>query len=408
MQAEESTTATYLDIFEKCYNYQDAQNVRDLGVYPYFQPIQSAPGDEVVVNGKRVIMVGSNNYLGLVEHPKVREAAAEAARKFGSGCTGSRFLNGTLDLHLELEGRLAKFAQKEAALVFSTGFQTNLGTISCLAGKNDSIVIDRQNHASIVDGCRLSYGKLHKFAHNDMVDFERVLANIRNNSTRGGVIVVVDGVFSMEGDIIKLPKLVEIAEKYGARVMVDDAHAVGVLGRTGAGTAEHFDLIDRVDLTMGTFSKSFAGLGGFVAGERRVIDFIQHNARALIFSASIPPSAAAAVLAALDIIESEPERRDNLWKNARRIQREFRGLGLNIGNTETPIVPIVVGDNIDCFKFWKALFDEGVFTNPVVSPAVPPGQAMIRTSYTATHTDSQLDRVVEVVAKVARQKGLIS
>jgi 8-amino-7-oxononanoate synthase len=338
----------------------------------------------------------------------VKEAAAEAARKYGSGCTGSRLLNGTLDLHLELEERLAKFVRKEAVLVFSTGFQTNLGTISCLAGKNDSILIDRQNHASIVDGCRLSYGKVHKFAHNDMDDFERVLAKVRSDNTRGGVIVVVDGVFSMEGDIIKLPELVDIAEKHSARIMVDDAHAVGVLGKTGAGTAEHFGLEDRVDLTMGTFSKSFAGLGGYVAGELRVLDYIKHHGRALLFSASIPPSSAAAVLAALDIIESEPERRENLWKNTRRMQREFRSLGLNIGNSETPIVSILVGGLLDCFGFWRALFDEGVFTNPVVAPAVPPGQAMIRTSYTATHTDEQLDRVVEVVGRVAREKELIS
>jgi 8-amino-7-oxononanoate synthase len=379
-----------------------------MGIYPYFHPIQSAPGDEVLIHGKRCVMVGSNNYLGLVNHPRVKEAAADAARKYGAGCTGSRFLNGTLDLHLELEERLAAFVGKEAALVFSTGFQTNLGAISCLVGKNDAVLIDRQDHACIVDGCRLSYGKVHKFAHNDMEDFERVLNNARNNSTRGGVMVVVDGVFSMEGDIIKLPGLVEAAEKYNARIMVDDAHSIGVLGKTGAGTAEHFGLTDRVDLIMGTFSKSFAALGGFVAGKQRVIDYIKHNARALIFSASIPPSAAASVLAAIDIIQSEPERRERLWKNARRMQREFRGLGFDIGRTETPIVPIVVGQDLDCFAFWKALFDNGVFTNPVISPAVPPGQAMIRTSYTATHTDEQLDRVVEVIAKVGREKGLIS
>ncbi|RME24955.1 MAG: pyridoxal phosphate-dependent aminotransferase family protein [Candidatus Zixiibacteriota bacterium] len=379
-----------------------------MGIYPYFHPVQSAPGDEVLVDGRTCIMVGSNNYLGLVNHPKVKEASAEAARKYGSGCTGSRFLNGTLDLHLQLEERLAKFVHKEAAVCFSTGFQTNLGTISCLAGKNDAVIIDRQDHACIVDGARLSYGRTYKFAHNDMEDLERVVANVRNNSTRGGIMIVVDGVFSMEGDIIDLPNLVKIAKKYEARVLVDDAHAVGVLGPTGAGTAEHFGLVDDVDLIMGTFSKSFAALGGFVAGDAQVIEYIKHHARALIFSASITPASAAAVLAALDIIEQEPERREHLWRNARKMQNEFRRLGFDIGKSATPIVPIVVGEDLDCFAFWKELFDNGVFTNPVISPAVPPGKAMIRTSYTASHTDAQLDRVVEVIAKVGRKRGLIS
>ncbi|MBD3402773.1 aminotransferase class I/II-fold pyridoxal phosphate-dependent enzyme [candidate division GN15 bacterium] len=408
MQAKDNAEVTYVDLLEKCRVFTAPRDVRALGIYPYFHPIQSAPGDEVVVDGKECIMVGSNNYLGLVNHPKVKEAAAKAAVDFGSGCTGSRFLNGTLDLHLELEHRLARFIGKERVLVFSTGFQTNLGTISCLVGKNDAIVIDRQDHACIVDGARLSHGKLHKFAHNDMADLERVLTNVRNNGLRGGLLIVVDGVFSMEGDICDLPEIARLAEKFNASIMVDDAHAVGVLGETGAGTAEHFNLIDETDLIVGTFSKSFASLGGFVAGDADVIEFIQHTARSLIFSASITPSSAAAVLAALDIIEAEPERRHNLWRNARRMQREFRNLGLDIGNTETPIVPIVVGEDLECFAFWKALYDEGVFTNPVISPAVSPGRAMIRTSYTATMTDDQLDRVVEVVGKVARQKGLIS
>jgi len=407
LQTENKTKVVITDLFEKCYRFEEARRVKEMGIYPYFHPVQSPPGDEVVVDGKKVIMAGSNNYLGLVNHPKVKEAAANAALKFGSGCTGSRFLNGTLDLHLELEHRLARFMKQESALVFSTGFQTNLGAISSLVGKNDTVVIDRQVHACIVDGARLSYGKVCKFAHNDMDDFERVLANTKSNNSRGGILVAVDGVFSMEGDIINLPRLVEIASRYGARVLVDDAHAIGVLGETGAGTAEHFGLLDDVDITMGTFSKSFASLGGFIAGERDVVDYVKHHARALIFSASIPPANAAAVLAALDIVESEPERRQSLWKNARRMQKEFRDLGFNIGKTETPIVPIVVGENLDAFAFWKALFDNGVFTNPVISPAVPPGQAMIRTSYTATHTDKHLDRIVEVVAKVGREKGLI-
>lgn len=401
------TGTTYIDLFEKCRTYCDPQKVMEMGIYPYFHPMQSAPGDEVDIDGQKCIMVGSNNYLGLVDHPKVKEAAAEAVRKYGSGCTGSRLLNGTLDLHVELEERLARFMKRPAALVFSTGFQTNLGTIATLVGKNDAVIIDRQDHASIVDGTRLSYGKVYKFAHNDMDDFERVVSNVRSNNSRGGLLVVVDGVFSMEGDIVNLPRLVDVAQRYNVRVLVDDAHAIGVLGETGAGTAEHFGLIDKVDITMGTFSKSFASLGGFIAADKHIINYIKHRARALIFSASIPPANAASVLAALDIIESEPERRERVWKNARRMQQEFRDLGFDIGDTETPIVPIVVGDDLDAFTFWKALFDNGVFTNPVVSPAVPPGQAMIRTSYTATHTDEQLNRVVEVVARVGREKGLI-
>lgn len=408
MQTKDNTIVSYKDIFEKCYNFDDADKIKAMGIYPYFHPLQSAPGDEVLIDGHKCIMVGSNNYLGLVNHPKVKEAAAEAARKYGSGCTGSRFLNGTLDLHIELENRLAKFMKKEAALVFSTGFQTNLGTISTLVMKNDAVIIDRQDHACIVDGARLSYGKVYKFAHNDMNDLERVIDNVRNNNSRGGILIVVDGIFSMEGDIVDLPHLVEVAKEYGARVMVDDAHSIGVLGKTGAGTAEHFGLTDKVDITMGTFSKSFASLGGFIAADAKVIDYIKHTARSLIFSASIPPSNAAAVLAALDILESEPERRERLWKNARRMKKEFQNLGFNTGNSATPIVPIVVGDDLDAFAFWKELFDNGVFTNPVISPAVPPGQAMIRTSYTANHTDEQLDRVVQVIAKVGRAKGLIS
>jgi len=407
LQTEDEVQVAHVDIFDKCFSYTAANEVRAAGVYPYFHPIESGPGDEVIVEGKKCIMIGSNNYLGLVNHPKVKEAAANAVKKYGSGCTGSPFLNGTLDLHLELQDRLAKFAKAESALVFSTGFQTNLGTVSCLAGKNDSLIIDRQVHACIVDACRLSYGKTYKFAHNDMEDLERVLANVRNNNSRGGIMIVVDGVFSMEGDIIDLPGLVNIAERFDARVMVDDAHSIGVLGRTGAGTAEHFGLQDRVDLTMGTFSKSFAAQGGFVAGRHEIIDYIKHFGRALIFSASITPSSAAAVLAALEIIQTEPERRERLWKNALRMQRELKALGYDTGHTATPIIPLVIGDDMACFSFWKALFDHGVFTNPIVSPAVAPGRAMIRTSYTATHTDQHLDRVLEVMAKVGREKGLI-
>ncbi|MEW5924985.1 MAG: aminotransferase class I/II-fold pyridoxal phosphate-dependent enzyme, partial [Candidatus Zixiibacteriota bacterium] len=327
---------------------------------------------------------------------------------YGSGCTGSRFLNGTLELHIELEAKLAKFFKRESALVYSTGFQTNLGTISSLVGKNDALVIDRSVHASIVDGCRLSFGKIVKFAHNDMKDLERVLGNLADNSLRGGILIVVDGVFSMEGDIIKLPELVAAAKKFGARVMVDDAHSVGVLGEGGRGTAEHFNMIDDVDITMGTFSKSFASLGGFIVADETVIEYVKHFARELIFSASIPPSNVAAVIKALEIIELEPERRQNLWKNTHKMHREFKNMGFRIGATETPIVPIYIGEDMATFAFWKELFENGVFANAIVSPAVAPGNSLLRTSYTATHTDQQLDRVLEIFAKIGKKLGIIS
>lgn len=396
------------DIFDKCVQFTRAAEVKKAGFYPYFNPISSAPGDEVIIDGKKMIMIGSNNYLGLVNDVRVKEASAEAARKFGSGCTGSRFLNGTLDLHLELEEKLAKFCKMEASLCFSTGFQANLGTVSCLVGKNDAVIVDRGVHASIMDACRLSYGKIYKFAHNDMNDLDRVLGNIRKNGIRGGMLIVVDGVFSMEGDIINLPDLVKVAQKHGARVMVDDAHAIGVLGDGGRGTAEHYNIIDQIDLQMGTFSKSFASLGGFIVGKEKVIDYVKHFARELIFSASMPPSNVAAVLKALEIMETEPERREQLWKNARRMLKEYQTLGFDTCHSQTPVVPILIGEDIDCFKFWKALFDNGVFANAAISPAVPPGSALIRTSYTATHTDEQLDRVLEVFARLGKEFGIIS
>ncbi len=406
METQEKEVGKKIDLFEKCFQFKTADEVKAMGIYPYFHPISSSPGDEVIINGKKLIMVGSNNYLGLTGDPRVKEAAAKAAQKYGSGCTGSRFLNGTLDIHIELEERLAKFMKRDGTLVFSTGFQTNLGTISSLVGKSDTLVIDRADHASIVDGCRLSFGKVVKFAHNDMQDLERVLKNLTENGSRGGILIVVDGVFSMEGDIINLPDLVSAAKKYGARVMVDDAHAVGVLGDGGRGTAEHFGL--NVDITMGTFSKSFASLGGFIAADRDVINFVKHFSREFIFSASIPPSATAAALAALDIIETEPERRENLWKNARKMKLELGKLGFNTLHSNTPIIPVVIGEDFDAFRFWKELFDRGIFANPTITPAVPPGMALIRTSYTATHTDTHLDRVLEVFEKVGKQLGVIS
>lgn len=407
METSEKIVNKKTDIFEKCFQFTAADEVMAAGVYPFFHPISSAPGNEVIIEGKKLIMIGSNNYLGLTGDPRVKEAAAEAVRKYGSGCTGSRFLNGTLDIHIELEERLAKFMKREATLVFSTGFQTNLGTISSLVGRSDVLVVDRGDHASIVDGCRLSFGKVVKYAHNDMEDLERVIKNVLENGIRGGLFIVVDGVFSMEGDIIRLPELVKIGKKYGARIMVDDAHAIGVLGKGGRGSAEHFDLIDSVDITMGTFSKSFASIGGFIAADASVIKYIKHFSREFIFSASIPPSATAAALAALNIIETEPERRKNLWKNAHRMNRELKTLGFDTRSSETPIVPVLIGQDMDTFKFWRLLFDNGIFANTAISPAVEPGMALIRTSYTATHTNEHLDRVLEVFQKVGKQTGII-
>jgi 8-amino-7-oxononanoate synthase len=393
-----------MDLFQKCKEFKAAREVMAKGFYPYFNPISSGADTEVIINGKKIIMIGSNNYLGLTNHPRVKLAAIEAVDKYGSGCTGSRFLNGTLDIHEELERRLARFMRKEAALAFSTGFQTNLGTISSLVGKRDYMITDRSDHASIVDGCRLSFGKVLKFKHNDMSDLERVLSSC---DKEGGKMVIVDGVFSMEGDIANLPEIVKLAKKHDARVMVDDAHAIGVLGENGRGTAEHFGLDDEVDLVMGTFSKSFASIGGFIAGTDEVIHYIKHFARALIFSASMPPSAVATCLAALDIIETEPERRERLWKITHRMQREYKNMGFNIGATQTPIIPIYIGDDMKCFEFWKMLFDEGIFTNPIISPGVPPGSQLLRTSYTATHTNEQMDKVLEVFERVGKKMGVI-
>lgn len=392
------------DIFEKCGKFTRARELMSAGLYPYFRVIESAQEPEVTINGRRMIMVGSNNYLGLTNHPKVKEAALNAIRLYGSGCAGSRFLNGTLTIHVELEEKLARFIRKEAALVFSTGFQVNLGVISALVGKDDLVIIDKMDHASIIDGCRLSYGEVKKFRHNDMADLERILRQYDGR----GKLIVVDGVFSMEGDIVNLPRVVELARTYGARLMVDDAHGIGVLGRTGRGTAEHFGLENEVDLIMGTYSKSLASIGGFIAGDEEVIHYIKHFARSLIFSASPPPASIAAVNAALDIIENEPERIERLWQNTRKMLSGLRGLGFEVGPSETPIIPVIVGDNETAFRMAMLLQEEGVFANVAVSPAVPDGKALIRTSYMATHTAEQLDRVLEAFARIGRAMGLIS
>jgi len=356
-----------------------------------------------VVNGKRVIMVGSNNYLGLTSHPRVKEAAIKAIEKYGSGCAGSRFLNGNLEIHEDLERKLATFFRKDAALVFATGYQTNLGTISTLLGRSDVAIIDKYNHASIIDGCRMSFGQVKKFRHNDMDDLERVLEGTKGK----GKLIIVDGVFSMEGDIADLPSIVKLAEKYESRIMVDDAHAVGVLGPGGRGTAEHFGLEKEVDLIMGTYSKSLAAIGGFVAGSEEVISYIKHTGRSMIFSASLPPSLVASVSTALDIIEEQPELRARLWKNTQKMLRGFKGLGFDTGTSETPIIPIIIKDTLKTYQMTKLLFDHGVFVNPVVSPAVPPGRELLRTSYMATHTEEQLDRVLEAFQKAGKQLGLI-
>jgi len=390
------------DIFEKCSRFTTAKELQHADLYPFFRVIESAQDPEVIMNGKKMIMVGSNNYLGLTNHPKVKEAAIEAIRKYGSGCAGSRFLNGTLDIHVQLEEKLARFMRRDAALVFSTGFQVNLGVISALVGKDDTVIIDKMDHASIVDGCRLSYGDIKRFRHNDMANLERVL---RQNT--GPKLVVVDGVFSMEGDIIDLPSVLKLTKNYGARLMVDDAHGIGVLGKTGRGTAEHFGLEKEVDLVMGTYSKSLASIGGFIAGEADVIHYIKHHARALIFSASPPPASIAAVSMALDIIDSEPERIQRLWQITNKMLTGFKELGFHVGPSATPIIPILVGADEMAFKMAMDLQAEGVFANVAVSPAVPPGMALIRTSYMATHTDGQLDRVLEAFRKVGKALGVI-
>lgn len=393
-----------VNIFDKCYNFTRAEEVQELGMYPYFTPIQEVVGNKVKVDGREMIMVGSNNYLGLLDNPRVMKAAQDAVDRYGVATCGSRFLNGTLDIHIELEERLAKFMKKEAALAFSTGFQTNQGIISTLIGRSDAVITDRMVHASIIDACRLSYGDIHKFKHNDMDDLERIISSLNNDL---GKLIVVDGVFSMEGDLADLPKVVEIAKKYNAKIMVDDAHGIGVMGKNGRGTSEHFGVEDDVDLVMGTFSKSFASLGGFVAGEKKVISYIKHFARSLIFSASITPASVATVIATLDIIESEPERRERLWKITEKMKTGFQAMGYNTGPTETPIIPVIVGNDELAFMLWKLLRETGIFTNPVIYPAVPKDQSLIRTSYSATHSDEDLDFVLQSFEKCGKQLGII-
>jgi len=391
-------------VFDKCFRFEDADRIRQAGVYSFFRVVDSAQDPEVVIGGRRMIMLGSNNYLGLTNDPRVKEAAIEAVRKYGSGCAGSRFLNGTLDLHVRLEGRLAEFMRQEAAVTFATGFQVNLGAISCLVGKGDSVYLDKQDHACIIDGARLSFGEVRKFRHNDMRDLRRQMAN---DPDARGRLIVVDGVFSMEGDIAPLGEILAAAEDFEAAVLVDDAHGIGVLGATGRGTVEHFHLERDVDLIMGTFSKSMASVGGFITGDATVIDYIKHRARTMIFSAAPPPASVAAALATVDIMDREPERRAKLWDNTGFFAEGLRSLGLNTGESRTPVVPIVVGEDLTALMMVQRLHEEGVFVNCVLSPATPPGRALIRTSLMATHTHEQLSRALDAIEKVGRQVGLV-
>ncbi|HEY5656702.1 MAG TPA: aminotransferase class I/II-fold pyridoxal phosphate-dependent enzyme [Myxococcota bacterium] len=393
------------DIFTKCTeNAERVRAARAANAYVYYRTISSSQDPVVTRNGRELVMLGSNNYLGLTSHPEVKAAAATALAVYGSGSAGSRLLNGTLDIHVELEERLAAFMDREAALTFSTGFQVNLGVLSCLLGRSDIALLDGLDHACIIDGCRLGFGRHYKFRHNDMRDLENKIEAIDDDR---GVLIVVDGVFSMEGDLANLPRIVELKNRFGARLMVDDAHGIGVFGSTGRGTAEHFGLEHEVDLVMGTFSKSLATVGGFIAADAHVIDYIKHNARSEIFSAAPPPASVAAAMKALEIVQREPERRKQLWENTNYMQNEISGLGFNTGASASPVIPIVIGADLEAFRMTVRLEEEGVFVNPVVSPAVPDGRAMIRTSYMATHTREHLDRALSAIEKVGRELGVI-
>ena len=389
----------------KIAQFQVANTLRERGLYPYFRPIESAQDTEVMIDNKRVLMFGSNSYLGLTNHPKIKEASKKAIDKYGTGCAGSRFLNGTLDIHIELENRLASYVGKEATVLFSTGYQVNLGVLSCITGRNDYIILDEYDHACIIDGSRLSFSKVIKYAHNDMADLQRKLSILPEEAVK---IIAVDGIFSMEGDIVKLPQIVKLADQYGANIMIDDAHSLGVIGDKGAGTASHFGLTKDVDLIMGTFSKSLASLGGFIASDKDTIDYLKHRARSLMFSASMTPGSVASVIAALDIIETEPERIQKLWDNTNYAMKLLLDEGFDLGPTESPILPIYVRDNDKTFLVTKHLQAAGVFVNPVVSPAVPSDSSLLRFSLMATHTFEQIDEAVEKIAKAFKEVGVTS
>jgi 8-amino-7-oxononanoate synthase len=394
-----------MDLFKKCQaTMREVGRAFQLGIYPYFTPIESGQDRRVQIDGHEFIMIGSNGYLGLASDHRLKDAAVNAIKKYGTTCSGSRFLNGTLDIHVKLENDLAHFFQKDLAIVFSTGFQSCLGIISAITNKDDFILLDRQNHASIMDGSRLSFAQVKKYKHNDVEDLDRLLSGLPANKPK---LIVVDGVFSMEGDMADLTEIVRIKKKYGARLMVDDAHGIGVLGKNGRGTCEHFGVLDDVDLLMGTFSKSFAALGGFVVGPEDAVTHIKHTARSFIFSASMTPASVASAQAALEIIKTEPERRERLWKITKRILAGFRDMGFDTGNSTTPVIPVIIGENERCFAFWKSLYENRIFANPVISPATPPGRALIRTTYMATHTKEDIDIVLEVFQKCGRAFGLI-
>lgn len=385
--------------------YDLPQKAMQAGIYPYFRTIESDQDTVVTIDGKRVLMFGSNSYLGLTNHPKIKEAAKRAIDKYGTGCAGSRFLNGTLDIHIELEERLADLAGKDRALCYSTGFQVNLGVVSVLTGRRDYLLLDELNHASIIEGSRLSFSKVLKYGHNDMMSLENKLKRCAPDSLK---LIVSDGIFSMEGDIVRLPEMVELADRYDASIMIDDAHATGVLGKNGSGTASHFGLTDKVDLIMGTFSKSLASLGGFIASDKDTINFIKHNSRSLIFSASMTPASAASVLAAIEIMVSEPERISHLWEISRYALKGFSEMGFDTGKSESPIIPLFIRDNVKALTLTQLLLADGVFVNPVVSPAVPMNDSLIRYSLMATHTKEQVDMSIDKITRIAKSLGIIN
>lgn len=393
-----------MSILQKCYDFKRVEEAKAIGLYPYFSEIEKVEGNYVWVEGKKILMVGSNNYLGLFDDPRVVEASAAAVNKYGTSTCGSRFLNGTYSLHVDLEKEIAEFMGQEDAIMYSTGFQSNIGTISALTGRNDIIIMDRMVHASIIDGIRLSHAETVKYKHNDMADLEDKLSRLPKDKDK---LIIIDGVFSIEGDLADLPGIVKICKKYDVQIMVDDAHGVGVMGQKGRGTAEHFDLEEDVDLVMTTFSKSFASLGGFVVGAGKVIQYLRHHARSFMFSASITPGAAAAARKALEIIKTEPERRERLWEITRVMNTELTAMGYHTGDTETPIIPVIIGDMGKTFLLWKALWAYGIFVTPVVAPAVPAKNTLIRTSYTATHTDDHLDFILTGFRECGKKLGLI-